>query len=136
MVIATYGDHPWIATVYFAIDENLNLYFFSNPSTIHCQQILSNPKVAVSVADAPQDPTSKKKGLQLCGNAYQLTEEADIREAMERWKKALKVNNSDYSFEGILQNKIKGRMFKVIPNKVKLFDQDLYEEGKEPLIKL
>ncbi len=31
---------------------------------------------------------------------------------------------------------IDGRMYKVIPKKIKFFNQELWEEGKEPLIEL
>ena len=61
MVVATYGSHPWIATVYYTLDQDLNIYFLSDPNTIHCRQIAKNPKVAITIADSPQRPTSKKK---------------------------------------------------------------------------
>ncbi len=35
MSIATYGDFPWIANVYYGHDPELNLYFLSK----HCKAI-------------------------------------------------------------------------------------------------
>lgn len=31
MVVATYAKFPWIATVYYAFDNDLNIYFLSSP---------------------------------------------------------------------------------------------------------
>ena len=46
MQIATVHDHqPWVATVYFATDIDLNLYWMSRASRRHSQEILENPKV-------------------------------------------------------------------------------------------
>lgn len=33
MVLATYGEHPWIATLYYSFDNDLNIYFLSSPET-------------------------------------------------------------------------------------------------------
>ncbi|MCD8507476.1 pyridoxamine 5'-phosphate oxidase family protein [Candidatus Woesebacteria bacterium] len=74
MVLATYGEHPWIATLYYSSDEELNVYFLSNPETLHCKQIVENPHVALSIADSPQEPSSKKKGIQIYGLAEQISD--------------------------------------------------------------
>jgi uncharacterized protein YhbP (UPF0306 family) len=136
MVIATYGDFPWISTVYFSLDEDLNCYFLSNPETLHCKQIAQNPQVAISIADSPQDSSQKKKGIQISGMAKLLTKQQEVTNALELWKKTLNVNNAKYSYEGMMSNQIKGRMYKVQPKKIKFFNQELWAEGEEPLIEL
>lgn len=137
MVLATAdNNHPWIATVYYGVDEDLNMYFLSDPNTIHCKQISLNPKVSVSIADSPQDPKNKKVGIQIYGTSVKLNQENEIRTALVLWKKALKVTNEDYSYEAITLNKIEGKLYKITPKIIKYFNQNLWEEGREPILEL
>ncbi|OGK24910.1 hypothetical protein A2954_00785 [Candidatus Roizmanbacteria bacterium RIFCSPLOWO2_01_FULL_37_12] len=136
MVVATYGSHPWIATVYYTLDQDLNIYFLSDPNTIHCRQIAKNPKVAITIADSPQRPTSKKKGLQIFGLAKQISGMHKIIHALNLWRKTLGVTSEAYTYTGMMKKAIKGRMYKVVPKKIKFFNEELWDEGKEPTIKL
>src|SRR3989344_3244432 len=67
MILATNGEHPWIASVYYSFDHDLNLYFISNPSTIHGKQMEKNKKVSAAVVDSNQKPSDVKRGLQIYG---------------------------------------------------------------------
>lgn len=136
MSASTTGEFPWIFTAYYAIDKDLNLYFLTGPSTIHGKQLEGNPNVAVAIADSPQSPAGKKAGLQMSGVCIQLTEESDIRAALSLWCDKLQVKSPDYSYEGMQSHKISGRMYKIVPKKIKFFNEALQEEGKERLIEL
>ncbi|GIK84140.1 MAG: hypothetical protein BroJett025_07620 [Patescibacteria group bacterium] len=137
MVLATSGaEYPWIATLYFSFDDELNLYFLSSPNTLHCKQIDENQKVAVAIADSPQNPTSNKKGLQIFGVAQQISGKHKITHALNLWKKTLGVTSTEYSYEGMTKKLISGRMYKIIPKKIKFFNEELWEEGKEVTIEL
>lgn len=136
MVIATYGEYPWIATVYYSLDKDLNFYFLSDPATLHCRQIESNPNVALSISDAPQNPVSKKKGVQIFGVAEKISEIHKITHALNLWRKTLGVTSAAYTYKGMMKKAIKGRMYKVEPRKMKLFNEELWTEGSEPTITL
>ncbi len=136
MVVATYGRHPWVCTVYYSVDENLNLYFLTNPSTIHGKQIANNSKVAVAIAESPQLPSSKKKGLQIYGICEQISGKKRITHAISLWRETLGVAHPDYSYEGMMRNAISGRMYQITPKKIKFFNEELWEEGMEKLINL
>ena len=136
MSASTSGEFPWIFTAYYATDNDLNIYFLTGPGTIHGKQLVSNPKVAVAIADAPQELQSKKAGLQLSGICSLLTEESEVRSALELWRTKLNVANPDYTWEGMQTGKISGRMYKITPKKLKFFNEALQEEGKEKLIEL
>lgn len=136
LVIGTYDNEPWCATLYYAADDDLNIYFLTSPSTIHASHIANNPRVSVSIADSPQEPNSKKKGLQMFGLCELLTDDSDIETAIKFWTKKLNVENPNYSLEGIKNDMISGRMYKIKPKKIKFFNEDLQEEGKEQLIEL
>ncbi|MDP2692135.1 MAG: pyridoxamine 5'-phosphate oxidase family protein [bacterium] len=133
MSIATCGDFPWIASVYYTFDKDLNIYFLSAPSTLHAKHILQNPKIAVSIADSHQGISSKKRGLQISGEAHQISGTAKIKRVLQLWKSALGV------VDPTLTHKVAtGKMFKIIPKRIKLFDQELFdvEDGKEPVLEL
>ncbi|PIZ66332.1 hypothetical protein CO051_05340 [Candidatus Roizmanbacteria bacterium CG_4_9_14_0_2_um_filter_39_13] len=122
-----------MASVYYTFDKDLNLYFLSAPSTLHAKQILQNSQVAVSIADSHQGILSKKRGLQISGEAHQISGTAKIKHVLQPWKSALGV------VDPTLTHKVAtGKMFKIMPKKIKLFDQELFkvEDGMEPVLEL
>lgn len=138
MTIATYGDHPWIASVYYSFDKNLNIYFLSSTDTLHAKHIASNPQVAVAIADSHQTPSQNKIGLQLYGVATEISNLAKIRHALAHWKSSLDIINPDLDYNGMFQKLIKSRMFRIEPKEIKLFDEELFdtEDGHEPTLVL
>lgn len=133
MTVATNGEFPWIASVYYTFDRNLNIYFLSSPTTLHVQQILQNPKVAVSIADSHQDIAKPKRGMQMSGVATQISGVNKIRHALLMWKSNLGVVDPSLTHKVVI-----GSMFMVTPNRIKLFDQELFdvEDGQEPVLDL
>jgi len=136
MVLATNGRFPWVCTLYYSIDSDLNIYFLTGPTTIHGKQIAKNGKVAVAISDSPQTPASKKKGLQIYGLCKQISGVRKVTHAITLWKQTLGVTSDKYSYEGMLKKAITGRMYKITPKKIKFFNEELWEEGKEKLIEL
>lgn len=111
MAISTFHEQPWIANVYYAVDEELNFYFVSNLDRIHSQHILNQPLVACSVYDSTQTPLQQgsfsKVGVQLSGSAKVLTESGEIEHGLALWKDALMIQSSNYfSVKNILSKKI------------------------------
>ncbi|HSX53143.1 MAG TPA: pyridoxamine 5'-phosphate oxidase family protein [Patescibacteria group bacterium] len=50
MQLATSVDgQPWVCTVHFYSDDNLNLYWISMPDRRHSKEITQNPKVAATI---------------------------------------------------------------------------------------
>lgn len=139
MQIATYGDdHPWIASVYYTFDKDLNLYFLSSPATIHCKQIKENNKVAVAITNTNQPINAQKKGLQLYGTARQISETAKIKHTLKLWKGFLNIKDKELSYENMSKKIITGRMYKITPKKIKFFNQELFDvpDGEEPILEL
>ena len=138
MIIATYGDHPWIASVYYSFDKDLNLYFISVPSTIHGRQMEKNKKVAVAIVDSNQKPSDVKRGLQIYGTVEKVSGINKVRHALRLWKDFLNIQRPDISFENMKKGLYKGRMYKITPKKIKLFDQEKFKvpDGEEPILEL
>jgi uncharacterized protein YhbP (UPF0306 family) len=133
MVVSTNGDFPWIASVYYTFDKDLNFYFLSSPKTLHAKQILKNQKVAAAIVDTDQDINAQKRGLQLFGIAQQISGLAKVKHALDLWKLNLGVIDSKLTYKVV-----KGSMFKITPKRIKLFDQELFkvEDGNEPVLEL
>lgn len=138
MAVATQGEHPWIASVYYSFDDDLNLYFLSDPATLHCKQIAQNSRVSVAIADSHQLPAVLKRGLQLWGEARQISDTRKVSHALSLWKKTLNVKNKELTYANMAKHVIKGRMYQITPKLIKLFDQELFkvEDGKEPTLSL
>ena len=138
MIIATYGDHPWIASVYYSFDKDLNLYFISVPSTIHGRQMEKNKKVAVAIVDSNQKPSDVKRGLQIYGTVEKVSGINKVRHALRLWKDFLNIQRPDISFENMQKGFYKGKVYKLTPKKIKLFDQEKFKvpDGEEPILEL
>ena len=67
----SHNNQPWVTTVYFAYDANLNLYWLSNPSRRHSEEIKKNSKVGGSIV-MMHNYGDKVRGLQFEGEARKL----------------------------------------------------------------
>lgn len=70
VAIATVGEEglPASAAVFYAADEQLNLYFLTEERTEHGRNLLANPQVAGAIYEDGQDWRAIR-GLQLKGRA-------------------------------------------------------------------
>lgn len=138
MFIATQGEHPWIASVFYTFDNDLNLYFLSSPETLHSKHIVKNKEVAVAIADSNQQINDLKKGVQIYGHVKQISDLHKMKHAIDLWKKSLGYIGSEISYENMINKVIKGRMYQVQPRKIKFFNQELFdvEDGKEPILEI
>ena len=65
------GDTPWACSVFYASDEGLNIYFLTDPGTLHGQQLESG-RIAATVNENCSQ-WSEIKGIQLAGTAAIVT---------------------------------------------------------------
>jgi uncharacterized protein YhbP (UPF0306 family) len=61
-----------INTAYFSYTRDLKVYFFSHPNALHCQNILSNPSMALAIFSSNQTWGNPDCGLQLLGMCKQV----------------------------------------------------------------
>lgn len=73
MTLATgSGKSLWAATVFFAYDDDFNLYFYSNPTTLHCRNIAKDSGVVFTI-NQDWGGHGKIRGIQGRGNASKPT---------------------------------------------------------------
>jgi uncharacterized protein YhbP (UPF0306 family) len=69
----TSADQPWAASVFFASDDALTLYFVTDPKTHHGQDLTRSTRVAGTV-NADCESWAEIRGVQLTGHAEHVAE--------------------------------------------------------------
>jgi nitroimidazol reductase NimA-like FMN-containing flavoprotein (pyridoxamine 5'-phosphate oxidase superfamily) len=52
LATATKDGKPWISPLFFAYDNDFNLYWVSSKNSLHSKLIRSNPRVAIVIFDS------------------------------------------------------------------------------------
>ncbi len=116
MSLATADEHgtPYAANVYFAADEQLNIYFVSSASTAHSQHVLSRAEVAITIYPEV-DGYRKIHGLQLRGCATPVAGDA--------WEAAWEIYLNKFTFVAKLAAMVKSQqVFCCKPHWIRFID--------------
>src|SRR5581483_8516064 len=115
----TVNKQPWICSVWFCADKDLNIYFFSSINRRHSKEILKNNKVAAAFA-LPQTPKDKPRGLQLQGTASEVKNKKEISKATILFTKRIFSLNQ---IQELMNHRQKPhRFYKITPSQYVLFD--------------
>ena len=76
---------PWIAPVFYHVGPKNELYFASQPTSIHGIHISKNPKVALAIFDSHQKEGTGV-GIQAAGKAEMLDARSQILEALKHYR--------------------------------------------------
>lgn len=69
MQLATSIDNqPWVCSVWFAFDSDLNIYWMSQAAMRHSGEVLQNARVGCAIA-LPHETSDTPRGVQLQGTA-------------------------------------------------------------------
>ena len=127
MTLATCdGQDPWVAPVFYAVDQNYNLYFASALDSVHAQHIGKNPHVAVAIFEA------EGRGVQI-KTICSLVDEKDYARVMEYFQKKLFPDEEERAKHPIDTKKYSGtnrRIFKCVPSKVYVLDSDPHVQDR------
>ena len=126
MTLATSEKNiPWAATVFFAYDQDLNIYFISRPETRKTKHLQANPNVSV-VVNHHQPKSGLIKGVQLEGTAQMLDKNKDVK-ALEIFKK-----RHGWVDEYLHDHEL----YKIIPKKIYYLDDELFGLGDREELQL
>lgn len=113
------NDQPWVCNVWFAYDEDLNIYWFSSENRRHSKEVMNNQKVAAAIV-LPLTPKDPPRGLQLQGMAEVLTKQGDIDKAISVYKGRI---FDQETIDELMQDEEKPHKFyKITPTQFVLFD--------------
>lgn len=120
-VASVAGDQPWCCTVYYVVDEDLNLYWASIPSRRHSQEIHEHSKVAAAIP-VQHDIGKKVIGLQVEGTAKKIESgDLDINPIAKKY--AQRFGRDEQWVEDFSNGKTEHRLYKLEPNAIVLFDE-------------
>ncbi len=117
MALATSGTDglPHAAPVYFASDECLNLYFFSDPGSLHSRHSAQNPYAAAAIYP-PCHGWRDVRGLQLHGEVH-------LVESGARWNQAWRLYVAKFPFVKSLKVIVAtNQMYVFVPTWIRLVD--------------
>jgi len=127
MQIATsVNDQPWCATVYYAVNEKLELIWISTPDKRHSQEITKNTHVAGVVVYDQQPPQPAVRGVQFEGTARVLSGDQEAQAAAHYVQQ---LGREDALLDDIRSGKNKHKVFKVTVSKFVLFDSQNFPEN-------
>lgn len=125
MQVSTAKDNqPWTCSVYYALDNDLNLYWISLPDTRHSQEIETNEKVSGTIV-LPHIPGQKPRGLQFQGIGKRTTGE-EMQKAMDAY--ATRMGMKDERKQNILEGKDGHAAYVIRPTRFVLFDTENFPE--------
>jgi uncharacterized protein YhbP (UPF0306 family) len=114
--LATTGPlGPWAAPVFYAVDEALSLYFFSNPETRHGQNIGDTAQAAGSVAGETLD-WRQIQGIQLEGLASRLQGDAEAEGF------AVYLGRFPWAEPIVAKQRSKVSLYRLVPKRIALTD--------------
>lgn len=131
MSLATHGETLWAASIYYAVDEDFNLYFATGPKTEHGKNFLKNPLVCGTICDSHQLNKDDKIGVQFRGTVERVTSFEALRKAVELWNRINPGVEKWVNVKNIRANKINSRVYKIKPQVVKLFTTKGDDEDEE-----
>jgi uncharacterized protein YhbP (UPF0306 family) len=122
LATSTHSKDLWTSTVYYGIDDDLNLYFSSNPKTKHAQQIQETGNVAFAISDSDQTISTKnKQGVYGQGTCTMLTNIKDITKGLKHWNDAHKLKVDTIPLSDFIEKVTQSKIYKVTPTKLKMF---------------
>lgn len=132
MYLATYDGEPWVATVFYAVDERFNFYYIGPPDSRHNKAIKKNKHVSFAVAASSQKTTDKKIGVQVDGIADEVNSRNKIKIILALWNKFNPGFGSVINLPNMIKKIISSRVYKIEPKLIKFFNEKLYgDEGTE-----
>ena len=124
---------PWAATVMYAYDDELNIYFLSKVETRKVQNLLSNSRVAATINEVTGG-IGKVKGIQLEGECQMVGRIEAARVYALFLKRFFWLKDYIPSARQVFSKAIQDRLFKITPKKIYYLDDELFgREGREVL---
>lgn len=111
-------DRPWVCSVYFVVDDQLNVYWLSLPTRRHSVEIGLNKNVAGAVVVKKSMPVI---GVQIEGRASLVKDKKTVKEVMETY--TAKYDEGTEFYKNFLAGKNKHELYQLRPDNIVVFDE-------------
>lgn len=136
MTLATHSPKgSWACTVYYGVDEDMNLYIVTDPKSIHGKNMVKDHKIAFNVFDSHQKIYQFKKGLQGAGTIEQIRNVSEIVKALRLWHKQNPGIEKKITLEKI-RKVADTKVFKITPRYFRFFNETLYPQDESVTLEL
>jgi uncharacterized protein YhbP (UPF0306 family) len=126
MATVTSTGRPHINTAYFACSRSLELFFLSDPGSVHCRNLAQRPEMAVAVFSTRQTWGRPDRGAQLFGTCRQA-----VRSHLEDAQRSYARRFPDY--DGLSKEAARAfaryRLYRFVPRTLKLLDERTLGDG-------
>ncbi|HAM96208.1 TPA: hypothetical protein DCP76_00160 [Patescibacteria group bacterium] len=124
-----YSEGPWICTVYYGLDDDMNFYIVTDPNSIHGKAMEKDNRVAFSIFDSNQKITDSLKGIQGSGVIEIIKNPITIAKALLLWHKRNPGIENAITLEDI-KKLTDTKVFKITPTYFKFFNKELYGDDE------
>jgi uncharacterized protein YhbP (UPF0306 family) len=115
-----HNSQPWSTDLFYASDDSCRLYFVSSVTTRHCQNIVANPQLSVSISGEVAD-WREIKGLQLDGVAG-VVSEADRDWVIEMYLTKFPALKTLHQASELLSLLLESHFYCISPKWIRLID--------------
>lgn len=120
------GNEAYCNTIYYCFDGDFCLYFASDHTTKHSENILTNPSVAFCVWNQPPSYGQEHIGIQIVGDCQPI-KGTELFHAWSLYIKRFKVfQNKIGSFENLRDRLVGIRLYKIVPKSIKVTNSILF----------
>lgn len=138
MQVATVKDNkPWVCSVWYVADSDLNLFFISRRSRRHSLELTKNPFVAGTIVKPHVIGSGEKvRGLQFEGKAHDLADEPDELKKVKKLYLKKYSKAEDISLENLTDPNFIATFYVIHPKTIVLFDSVNFPENSRQEFKL
>ncbi|MEK6898106.1 MAG: hypothetical protein AABX28_01980 [Nanoarchaeota archaeon] len=123
------NKQPSVCSVYYAFDNDFNLYIWTDPKSQHSKNTIKNYKIGADIYDSHQEWGELLKGLQIEGKIYSLSNKELLVGGSLYLKRYLKASNFIKNIKDFNSTKFESKLYKIMIDKIKVLDEENF--GKE-----
>jgi general stress protein 26 len=126
---ASLDGKPWISPVFYAYDEQYNIYWVSDKNALHSKNIQANPQGAVVIFNS-QAPEGEGDGVYIEAKVEEVRDEKEIEYALNI--RNLRVTQDEFKVKNPQEVTGEGswRIYKAIPLKISKLTEGEYINGQ------
>ena len=125
LVLATQGDTPWVANLYYGADEHGNIYFVSGTETKHSNHIADSSTVAFSIAWFDTENYTNRKAIQGLGSC-RIAKGAEIETGIALHNTHFPTFADRITVDYILDDANASQVWIIEPTYMKFWNDELY----------
>ncbi len=126
MTLATQSPNgPWVCTVYYGVDNDMNLYIVTDPNSVHGKNMSKRKKIAFNIFDSHQKIYKSKKGVQGLGIIEMVRGPFRVIKALALWHKQNPGVEKAITIKEV-KKFTDTKVFKITPFYLKFFNKTLY----------